>query len=768
MYKKSILSLCVSSLLFTSLASAQTPAWVEANTEDAEGIAATVGPQPATFELSKVVVTGALKEELAIAESAATIAHFNAQNVDRLNATSLEDLLMYEPGVQVDLSKSGGLGDVRIRGVGENKVMIAVDGAPLPDNFNFGPYVSMDRGYFDIDAMKSIDIIKGPMSTLYGGSALAGGIFMQTKDPSDFIKTGQRIGGEAKVGYRSATQETLVSGTVAGLITDKFSAFARLTYTNPKERDNHYGKASSEAVMGPDRNHPNATDSDRYNFLTKWVYDLNPDNRISLTYEDFRDTTNATPYSEIGKVTRSYKQLSLHQKDKNRRQQIAIRHDFNYETALFDRGFWHAYYQKNRAQQWSDEQRQMTMAGYTMQRDRYNTFDNKSFGFGTEFTKGIAQSDSVFHNLTYGLNYRDSRIKTSRHGSSINLENNQSVEREPFPNKSFPDSTVREIGIFLQDRISFFDGQFEAIAGIRYDHYKLDPKHGTVFETANAGTLPPSSVSKSQFSKRLALLWHPTEENTIFVNYSEGFRAPTYSAVNIGFSNPAHGYTSRSNPDLKPESSRSYELGWNYIDETKSFSVTGFYVDYKNFIEEQTAVGADPNTGWLIFQSVNLGKSKIYGLEAKAHMDLFTIQNGNGIIGLNASLAYAKGEEKQSKNPINSVEPLTAVVGVDYTYLDKIFLSARVKAVQAKKENDISQPTDPRSPRLSRAPGYATVDLIAEYKPQKDITINAGLYNILDKDYTTWSNWQRTSAGQPRKRASNPGFNAALSIKYEF
>lgn len=770
MYKRSLLSITVSGLLLSSLSFAQTPIWVEENTENAEGIATSAQAEkpPITVNLSKVIVTGALKEELAIAESAATIAHFGTQEVDRLNATSLADLLAYEPGVTVDLSRTGGLGDVRIRGMGENRVMIAVDGAPLPNSFSFGPYVSMNRAYFDLDAMKSIDIIKGPMSTLYGGSALSGGIFMQTKDPDDFIKDGKNIGGEAKIGYRTATRETLLSGTIAGHFTDKVSAFGRFTYTNPEARENYQGRASKNHVMGPNRTAPNAADSDTYNILTKWVFNPNSENRFSLTYEDFKDKTDGTPYSDFDKKTASYTQLSLYNKDKNRRQQLAIRHDFDIATTLFDRGFWHAYYQKNKAEQWTNEQRLMTKGDYTIERDRYNTFENKGFGLGAEFSKGLAQNESVYHNFTYGLNFRENKVSTTRFGDTRKLSDNSSIETEPFPNKSFPDSTIRELGVFLQDRISLFEGQFEVIAGIRYDHYKLSPKSGSAFETANAGVLPPESMSESQFSKRLALLWHPTEENTIFFNYSEGFRAPTYSAVNMGFSNPAHGYISRSNPNLKPEKSQSYELGWNYIDETKSFALTGFYVDYKNFIEEQVLTGIDPDTGYIIFQARNLDKSRIYGFEAKAHMDLFTIQNGHGIIGLNASLAYAKGEERKTKNPINSVEPLTAVVGIDYTYLDKLYLSARVKAVQAKKEGDISQASDPRSPKIPRSPGYATLDLIAEYKPQRDITINAGLYNVFDKQYWSWSEWKSAGSASARERASNPGFNAALSIKYEF
>lgn len=370
------------------------------------------------------------------------------------------------------------------------------------------------------------------------------------------------------------------------------------------------------------------------------------------------------------------------------------------------------------------------------------------------------------------MNYRHSKVTTERLGNTINVATGARDENETFPNKSFPDSKIKELGIFLQDRISFYDGQFEVIAGIRYDHYKLDPKVGSAYETANPGVISPDTMSKSQFSKRLALLWHPTESNTLFFNYSEGFRAPTFSAVNVGFSNPTYGYTSRSNPSLEPESSRSYELGWNYIDDTKSFSVTGFYTDYKNFIEELQYIGRDPQTKYMIYQAVNLGKSKVYGVEAKAHMDLFTVQGGSGVIGINGSIAYAKGKEKATSNPINNVEPLTAVIGVDYNYLDQFYLGVRLKAVQGKKAKDInlSEPSAGGLPtdQLQPSAGYATVDIIAEYKPRRDVTINAGLYNIFNREYTSWSQGLMNRNVDDRRRATNPGFNAALSVKYEF
>ena len=778
-FKKNPLTIITSLLLISPLYAQSTPEWVLDNTLNAEGIAIpnrSIDNIP-SVTLSKVIVSGALKEDLEIAESAATIAHFDAQNIDRLNATNLAQLLNYEPGVTVDLNKSGGISDIRIRGIGKDRVLISVDGAPIPMTYNFGSYLSTSRDYFDIDAMKSIDIIKGPMSTLYGGSALAGGIFMQTKDPSDFLRSDNNFGGEVKAGYRTATRETLLSGTVAGRFNDKLSAFARLTYTNPHEERNHAGKSSSEKTVGPNRTHPNKSEADTYNFLTKWVFEPNADHRFSLTYENFKESLHADPLSKINSVSFGTTYLDMHTKDVNKRQQVTLRHDFNQETALFDRGFWNIYFQDSKAKQDHNEMRfipanQYSPSSKTTYRTRYSDFNNKTYGLGAEFTKGIAQNDAIFHNLTYGVNYRHNKVTTERDGNTINIATGMRDESETFPNKSFPDSKIKELGIFLQDRISFYEGQFEVIAGIRYDHYKMSPKLGGVYQSANPSGDHPASVSKSQFSKRVALLWHPTEENTLFFNYSEGFRAPSFSAINVGFGNPSHGYISKSNPNLKPESSKSYELGWNYIDDTKSFSATGFYTDYKNFIEERQEVTRDPLTGYRVFQAINLDKSRIYGLELKGDIDLFTIQNGSGTIGINGSLAYAKDKEKGSNNPINNIEPLTATVGIDYNYLDNLYIGARLKAVKGKKAKDINLnepspydlPQDPPQP----GPGYATVDLIAEYKPRRDITINAGLYNIFNKEYSSWSQRLVNRDSNDLRRATNPGFNAALSVKYEF
>src|SRR5699024_4021718 len=156
--KRKLLPFLLASILMAQAAAEPTQTKTNApfNGVDETSVALDKNAQTPELKLNRVIVT-AMKEALAIEDSGATIAHFGESEIDRLNATSLSDLLMYEPGVSVDECKSGGLSDIRIRGIGDDRVLILVDGAPLPQTYSFGSYLGTNRNYFDLDAMKSVD-----------------------------------------------------------------------------------------------------------------------------------------------------------------------------------------------------------------------------------------------------------------------------------------------------------------------------------------------------------------------------------------------------------------------------------------------------------------------------------------------------------------------------------------------------------------------------------------------------------------------------------
>jgi hemoglobin/transferrin/lactoferrin receptor protein len=61
----------------------------------------------------------------------------------------------------------------------------------VPDGYAFGAQ-NMGRGdYVDLDTLKSVEIVRGPASALYGSDGLAGSVSYFTKDPSDLLKDGK-------------------------------------------------------------------------------------------------------------------------------------------------------------------------------------------------------------------------------------------------------------------------------------------------------------------------------------------------------------------------------------------------------------------------------------------------------------------------------------------------------------------------------------------------------------------------------------------------
>lgn len=738
------------------------------------------------------VVVAALKDDRVAEEAATSLVQLTSETIERIGATDLQSALRYEPGVTFDMTSSGRMDDVKIRGVGGNRVMIAVDGAPVPKPFAFaGGYSDIGGTYFDIDAMKSVDIIKGPVSMLYGSSALAGGIFMQTKDPEDFIQEGRRTGFEIKTGYNTVDKGVLVTGTAAAKFTDELSAFIRTSYREHDERQNHYGNASG-GVVGDDRTRPNPSDSKIQNLLSKVVYEPNTDNKFTLSYEYFNDKTNSRAMSAMSepeiRTMNTVQDFNDH--STNRRQQFNIRHDFNYATPIFDKGHWMAYYQETKGRQKIDEVRfskataamppYVPVAKPAITSDRWRTasFDSKLFGFNAEFAKNI-DVGSVSHELTYGATYKHNKVKTLRFGDTVDRATGQSIETQIFPNQSFPNSKVQDAGLFVQDRMGFLDNTIEVIMGLRYDHYSLKVEQGGGYMSANPGIAAPVNKSKGHLSKRLAVLYYPFENHTFYANYAEGFKAPDFTEINSGFGNLAHGYIARSNPNLKPETSQTFELGWNFNNDIHTASVAAFYTKYKDFIEEQKMVGTEMigSRPTMIYQSVNLDRTYIYGLEAKTSLRVAELQGGDGELRFNGAIAYAKGKDDKTKEPIDSVDPLTAVLGVSYSYSDLAYVGLNWNLVAGKSGSDISK--DLKDVGITKSAGYGTVDLIAEYKPQKNIRINAGIYNLFDKKYNTWDSYSRLSSAGGRgsmsgpsygsiARSTQPGINAGISITVNF
>lgn len=140
--------------------------------------------------LPDVVVTASGFEQM-IADAPATITVIPREELEGKAYRNVTDALQDVPGVSIEGGAGGKLENtqVNIRGMGEQYVLFLVDGKPLGasseayyNGFGGGAQVNWLP---PMSAIERIEVIRGPMSSLYGSSALGGVINVITKKVTD-------------------------------------------------------------------------------------------------------------------------------------------------------------------------------------------------------------------------------------------------------------------------------------------------------------------------------------------------------------------------------------------------------------------------------------------------------------------------------------------------------------------------------------------------------------------------------------------------------
>lgn len=160
----------------------------------AAAVAALILPTSALSEdvtvLPNVVITATGFEQM-IADAPATITVIPKEELEGKAYRNVTDALQDVPGVSIEGGAGGKLenSQVNIRGMGEQYVLFLVDGKPLGSSseayyngFGGGAQVNWLPS---VSAIERIEVIRGPMSSLYGSSALGGVINIITKKVTD-------------------------------------------------------------------------------------------------------------------------------------------------------------------------------------------------------------------------------------------------------------------------------------------------------------------------------------------------------------------------------------------------------------------------------------------------------------------------------------------------------------------------------------------------------------------------------------------------------
>ncbi len=142
--------------------------------------------------IDTLIVTASRLPSSAAATPFATV--LSAADIAARRPANVTELLRQVPGVQVIAQGGrGGLASVIVRGGESNFTVVTIDGVRVndPTNTRGG---SFDFSTLDIQSIQRIEIVRGPLSPIIGGDALAGVIAITTrrgdKDPTKSFSLG--------------------------------------------------------------------------------------------------------------------------------------------------------------------------------------------------------------------------------------------------------------------------------------------------------------------------------------------------------------------------------------------------------------------------------------------------------------------------------------------------------------------------------------------------------------------------------------------------
>lgn len=734
-------------------------------------VALTAPVQAEEYSVFNEVVVSATRTEQNKQDVSSTIGSVSSEDIDSQLATDLKDALDKEPGVNATTEGRFGISGFNIRGMEGASIKVMIDGIKQPTPFNPGQKGDNTQGFYpnaiEIDTLSSLEINKGPSSTLYGSDALGGSVVMKTKDPADVLVTESdehRFG--IKSGYSSKDEQFKNTLTWAMRHGDLETILIG-TYAQGSEMKT-FGDGAD--VEGSGRGLENPADKELQNILAKAYYQLNEAHRVGVVLERYASEydENRLDYNyelNMG-PTGSFTYDNATTLDENTRTRYGLNHEWLADLVAFDKLYWQLNFQTNEinTENYShlviNDPFNIFGGNYDGERTRVRKSKDQTTQLDAQFDKLIEARNS-YHELTYGLNYTS---------TDFSLSNNDIYHDDPsrskFGTTTIPDAELLQYGVFLQDNAFFLDETLVVTAGLRYDAYEADPQSDEAFETDK-----PKNKD-SAFTAKLGGVYHLNNNLSTFAQVSQGFKAPTVEQLYYEYEK---GSDFTPNPNLEAEKSLSYEIGFRGQNDSAKFEIVGFFNDYKDFIatksldSKRVDGNGDPVPHYTL---ENLDDAEIKGVEFTSTILLDKAFNAIDGTYLNLSVAYADGKDKQNNRSLDSVAPLTSVVGFGYDNLEYQFgglINLTMVAAKNSWGGDDDQGwIDQGGSEFFDAPGYGKVDLTAYYRPINDLTLRAGLFNAFDKKYWHYSDIPYVQSEQALESYSQPGRNWGVNLDYQF
>ncbi|MBO0495946.1 TonB-dependent receptor [Pseudomonas sp. Marseille-Q1929] len=565
------------------------------------------------------VVISANRQVQARNDSSAANTVFTRDDIDRLQPTSMTDLLSRVPGVQI--APTGGRGSlpgVYIRGTKSAQSLVLVDGQRIANT------TSGDSGlqYLNVDQIERVEVLRGSRSVIYGSDAIGGVIQVFTRRNAE-----QGLQPRLKLGFGSNQTWERSLGLSGGDDRTRFNLGASLDET--------------AGINSTHTSFPSDGDHDAYR-----------NQSISLNLSHTFSDELAVGFNLLDSRGKSEYDNSFGRYDFASGQSVGQKPYTDYTVSSAS-----GYVDARLSERWQSR----LELGHSENRDtKRDTLSDEFSVFNTYRDSVNWQNDLTLNeqnSLILGTDWYEDRF----HGSTTFTENSRWNR-----------------AAFVQHR--FHGAWFSTELGLRRDQNQQ-------FGVQNS------------WSGTLTLPLNP--DNDLLLSYSEGFRAPTFNDL-------YYPDTKYSNPNLRPETSKSYELQWrSQLSDSTRLEASLYRTDLRDAIILDSA--SKPQ---------NVAAARINGFEAALKQELFGWQG-------NLGLSLIDPRDRDSGHTLARRARRTLSLDLDRQF-DRLGVGASWQAISGSYD---------AQDNTQRLGGYALLGLRSSWALNREVALSLKVDNLLDKSF---------------------------------
>lgn len=678
------------------------PASAQQGSTDTPAATAAVVETNEFVELDPITVV-ATRTDQAWIDTLAAVSVVRPENIEQMMPTRTEDLFRGMPSVTAIQNGNTSQTSINIRGLQDfGRVAVFVDGAR--QNFTQLGHANAAGSFFlEPGLIADVDVVRGPVSNIYGSGAIGGVVTMRTKDLNDILIGNNTWGVEADA--EGGTNGPMGYGSLlAGAkVNENVDVFIGGTYRNQDD----YKDGNGDTV--DDTGYETWTGIAKATFRPAEFHEIK---LSALNYESQYQTAN-----DASTTTTQYATDVA-----NRTVTVAWNYS-NPDDNLFD---WRSQFYWNQVDQDQTKVGGSPTSTVTGPLGATRNFTINTTGFDVNNTSRFDWG-SVENAITYGGDYfYDDVNNTDAYG---------------FGEGYNPSGTRGIGGAFAQWKANY-STWLEVIGALRYDAYTMD----------GGGV----SSSGDHLSPKITVGVTPVDWFTVYGTFAEGYRAPSVTEALVADAHPAFfsgglaPFVFLPNPDLKPEVGQNKEIGINIkkdglltANDRLRIKANYYQNDVENYIDLVT-FGAPAcimlvrgrcvaYNDYSFAQYQNVEEARLRGFEFEGTYDA-----GRWFLGLSGQTmegeVTAGPDEGQ---PLASVMPDQITTTLGFRFLDdKLTVAARWTAVAAVSASDL-----PSNSPYEATDSFNLVSLYAGYQQNDSTLWRVSIENLLDEQYTQYQNF---------------------------